>query len=162
MFINPRLVIDLDAKPSPVPSDLLLVNSTSSSGPFIQSTVVCETWGLVLVKVKGHLLSRTKSGLVMLVSVNATANLQDIDEILTNQACPSIPNLKDILRPSCEIDKMHGMVARLKLDSYGFFDGKNGDYVDLVLQLVGVRFSQKHVDVLWRMWSELDIPFFAQ
>lgn len=166
--------LDLDVKHAVAVADLSML--PPSTTPLVgEATVVCTLAGRVTVAMKGvHVLKfvdgrRNVSSLTLRVSRNALGNLMDVDDSLLTQARQDtdewfarVTNVDEFFRASTATDRTAGLslVAKMSLDvsrssrqSSPPFSAREGDDIDLVLQLVGLRFLKQHVDVLWRFVS---------
>lgn len=167
-----RAAIDFDCRHIVIASDLVLTPPVSSSlATGVDSTVVCTLAVKVLVSMRGVRVLRTAEGrrhvtsLTLRVSRNALKNLMDVDDALLSQARREgeawfgrVNNIDEFFRASTATDRTSGIVAKLSLDGSRSsrappFSAKEGDDLDMVLQLVGIRFLKQHVDVLWRFVS---------
>lgn len=187
---GPRLDINLDTKHAVRASDLIVLPPTqhpsaSSATSSSDSTVVCTLTVRVHVSIKGVRVMRFSEGrrnvssLTLRVSRNALHNLMDIDDALLAQArkdtdewfgtgnsVARVANVDEFFRSSTATDRTTGIVAKLSLDVSRSsrappFSAREGEDVNIVLQLVGIRFLRQHVDVLWRFVSAVpsDGPF---
>lgn len=167
--------IDLDAKRSVNATDLIVSPPTPSPTPASPAdlTAVCSITKRINVSIKGARVlkvgpgRRNVSTLTLRVSRNALENMMDIDEALLAQArtetedwfgAARIANVDEFFRASTATDRAAGIVAKLSLDvsrssRSPVFAAPEGSHVDILLQLVGIRFLRQHVDVLWRFVS---------
>lgn len=169
--------IDLDVKRSIVPSDLVVsppAPPLASVAPS-DAAAVCALTKRVTVSIKAARVlkvaqgRRNVSAVTLRVSKNALNNLMDIDDALLVQArqdtdqwfgSSRVSNVDEFFRSSTATDRAAGIVARLSLDvsrssraGGPAFSATQGEDIDVVLSLVGIRFLRQHVDVLWRFVS---------
>lgn len=159
--------------PTPHPT----TTAPSASAFTGDSTVVCALSSRLSVCMKGVRVlkfaegRRNVSSLTLRVSRNALNNLMDVDDALLTQArretddwfgpgnsVARVANVDEFFRASTATDRSAGIVAKFSLDvsrssRAPAFSAVEGDDVDVVLQLVGIRFLRQHVDVLWRFVS---------
>lgn len=171
-----RAAIDFDGEHIVLQSDLVLsppVSSALTTGASAESSVVCTLPCKLLVSMKGTRVLRFAEGrrhvssLTLRVSQNALKNLMEVDDTLLSQArkqgddwfgASRVNNVDEFFRASTATDRSSGIVAKLSLDGSRSsrappFSAKEGDDVDVLLQIVGMRFLRQHVDVLWRFVS---------
>lgn len=176
---GPRVDLNLDSKHVVNPVDLRVLSPTTaqSTSANSDSTVVCALTTRVTVNMKGVRVlrfvegRRNVSSLTLRVSRNALNNLMDVDDELLKQArrqtdewfgagnsAARVANVDEFFRASTATDRSAGIVAKISLDVSRSsrappFSASEGDDVDIVLQLLGIRFLRQHVDVLWRFVS---------
>lgn len=175
--------VDLELKDSVTAHDFAVtvpISVPSASSPVdsnaicnLSKRVTCVMRGVRILKVtQGR---RNVSSLTLRVSRTALGNLMDIDEALLAQARKDSDewfgaargtNVDEFFRPSTATDRTSGIVAKLSLDvsrssRAPTFSASEGENIDIVLLLVGIRFLRQHVDLLWRFVSSTvsDGPF---
>lgn len=170
-----RLDLDLDARRVVSPEDVRMLPPTAT--PAVgDATVVCTLFGRVTASMRGVNVVRCVDGrrnvssLTLKVSRNALGNLMDVDEALLVQArrdtdawFARVASVDEFFRASTATDRgANGelsLVAKISLDvssrasTRPAFSAQEGENIDIVLQLVGLRFLKQHVDVLWRFVS---------
>lgn len=151
-----------------------------SSTPLVgEATVVCTLASRVHVTMRGVRVVRIVDGrrnvssLTLGVSRTALGNLMDVDDTLLAQArrdtdewFARVANVDEFFRASTAAERAGpgtaglSLVAKVSLDvsrssrqTSPPITAKQGDDIDIVLQLMGLRFLKQHVDVLWRFVS---------
>lgn len=158
-------------------------NSTSSHGT--DGSVICNlqtplSFSIKNVRVKSFKEGRRNvSSLTICASKVVLNNLMDLDSIFLDQAkkdandwfgtsnsVSRIASVDEFFRASTATDRDDGVVAKFSMDfSRGAkappFNWVQGDDIDIVMQLVGLRFLRQHVDLTWRLVAatKSDGPF---